>query len=249
LCGDFIVDLTQAEDGTIYAVALPTVSSETRGLVVSQRNNNGMLYFETYLGGTRLYDVFTREGDYAYASGEEGFWYSADGWNWVSMGQIQDANGQLLLTQKIYTVYRDRQDVLWVGTADGVARSSDEGMSWEIIRRVNGDFADDLALSAYPNPFSPTRMNQLNDDGYVRIHCELPALGRVSINIYDFAMVRVKQIADRVSVGADQVEFIWNGKNGLNDLVANGVYFIRLEYDLGDGDGKQVAWTKLIVLD
>ena len=249
VCGDFIVDLTQSKNGTIYAVALPTVSSETRGLVVSHRNNNGMLYWETQLEDTRLYNVFSRNGEEAYASGEEGFWYSADGWNWVDMGSIVDENGQMLLTQKIYCCLKDLQEILWVGTADGVARSDNNGMSWEILRRVEIKYAEDLALSAYPNPFSPARMNLVNDEGYVRIYCKLPAPGQVNIDIYDFSMTRVKQIAENVTVSANRVEFTWNGKNGLNNQVANGVYFIRLEYDWGDGDGRQIAWTKLIVLD
>lgn len=249
ICGDFIVDLIQSANGTIYAVALPTVSAETRGLAVSNRNSNGMLYWETQLEGQRLYNAFAGDGDDAYASGEEGFWYSADGWNWVDMGSIQDVNGQLLLTQKIYCTIKDSQEILWIGTADGVAHSDDNGISWEFIRRVSGQYTEDLALSAYPSPFSPSRMNQLNGEGYVRVHCKLPAPGQVSIDIYDFSMARVKNIAENVSVDTEHVEFLWNGKNGLNDLVANGVYFIRLEYDLGDGDGKQVAWTKLIVLD
>ena len=83
----------------------------------------------------------------------------------------------------------------------------------------------------------------------MRIHCQLPNAGRVNIEIYDYSMTRVKYLVENVSVARDNVEFIWNGKNGMNNLVANGVYFIRLEYDWGDGDGKQMAWTKVIVLD
>ena len=249
ISGNFIVDLTQADDGSFYGVALATQSSENKGLVVSNRNANGMLFWETQMEGTRLYNVYSAIEGHAYISGEEGFWYSTDGWNWVEMGNIQDANGQLLLTQKIYCVLEDDRDDLWVGTADGVARSSDMGVNWEILRRVNNDFQEDLALSAYPNPFSPSRMNQLDGEGYVRINCKLPSPGRVNIEIYDYSMTRVKYLVENITVDRDKVEFIWNGKNGLNNLVANGVYFIRLEYDWGDGDGKQVAWTKVIVLD
>ncbi|MCF7832244.1 MAG: hypothetical protein K9N05_01540, partial [Candidatus Marinimicrobia bacterium] len=249
ISGNFIVDLTQSKTGTIYGVALPTQSSEDRGLVVSHRNVNGMLFWETQMEGSRLYNVNTAKNDHVFASGEEGFWYSSDGWNWVNMGNVEDANGQLLLTQKIYCVFEDKQEVLWIGTADGVARSSDLGMNWEILRRVNNDFQEEIALSAYPNPFSPSRMNQLDGEGYVRIHCQLPAVGRVNIEIYDYSMKRVKYLVENVTVANDIVEFTWNGKNGLNNLVANGVYFIRLTYDWGDGDGKQIAWSKVIVLD
>jgi len=249
ISGNFIVDLTQSDEGTIYGVALATQTTEDKGLAVSNRNENGMLFWETQMEGTRLYNAFSATSGRVYASGEEGFWYSVDGWNWVEMGNIQDENDQLLLTHKIYCAIEDNQDVLWIGTADGVARSSNLGFSWDIIRRVSGTFQEDLALSAYPNPFSPSRMNQLNGEGYVRVHCQLPGSGRVNIEIFDFSMPRVKHLIENVSVANDQVEFIWNGKNGMNNLVANGVYFIRLEYDWGDGDGKQVAWTKVIVLD
>ena len=156
-------------------------------------------------------------------------------------------NGQLLLTQKIYCVYEDDLEVLWIGTADGVARSSNMGINWEILRRVESDFQDELALSAYPNPFSPSRMNQLDGEGYVRIHCKLPEVGTVNIEIFDYSMARVKQVTENIIVSNDHAEFIWNGKNGLNNLVANGVYFIRLKYN--NGSSEQVAWTKLIVLD
>ncbi|MEA2076519.1 MAG: hypothetical protein U9O95_00695 [Candidatus Marinimicrobia bacterium] len=247
ITGNFIVDLTQSNDGTIYGVALATQSSEDQGLVVSNRNANSMLFWETQMEGARLYNVFAANAGHAYASGEEGFWYSADGWNWVEMGNIQDVNGQLLLTQKIYCVYEDDLEILWIGTADGVARSSDMGINWEILRRVESDFQDELALSAYPNPFSPSRMNQLDGEGYVRIHCKLPEVGTVNIEIFDYSMTRVKQVAENIAVSNDQAEFIWNGKNGLNNLVANGVYFVRLKYN--NGSSEQVAWTKLIVLD
>ena len=249
ISGNFIVDLTQNEDGTFYGVSLATQSSEDRGLAVSHRNQNGLLYWETQLPGTRLYDVFSKNDEYAFTSGEEGFWYSADGWNWFEMPNVVDNNGRLLLTQKIYCVYEDNRDVLWIGTADGIGRTSDMGMNWEIIRRVESNYTEDLALSAYPSPFSPSRMNTLDGEGYVRINCQLPDPGTISVDIFDYSMTRVKNIADRINVNNDVIELIWNCKNGLNDQVANGVYFIRLEYDFGDGDGKQVAWTKLIVLD
>ncbi|MDZ7797704.1 MAG: two-component regulator propeller domain-containing protein [Candidatus Marinimicrobia bacterium] len=247
ICGNFIVDVMQGVDGTFYGVALPTQESETRGLAVSGRNVNGMLYWNTYLNGKRLYDIEAGEADRAYAASDEGLWYSADGWNWQNMGNIHDENGQYLLTEDIYCALEDKQGLLWAGTSDGVATTSDLGLSWDILRRVNSDYQQAPALSAYPNPFSPSRMNQLDGDGYVRIHCHLPDPGTVNIEIFDFSMTRVKDLVDNVYIDQENIEFTWNARNGMNDQVANGVYFIRLLYE--EQGEKQISWTKLIVLD
>lgn len=247
--GNFVIDLDMDNENNIYAVCLATQTSETRGLAISHFNTNGLMYWETQMSGVRLYNIFAKNPENIFVSGEEGFWYSVDGWNWTDMGYVYDDEGELLLTENIYCVYEDAQDTLWIGSADGVALSGDLGNTWDIIRRVYNKYENDIELSAYPNPFSPSRMNQFEDEGYVRIYCKLPAPGRVSIEIYDFSMTRVKSLVDQRSVDKNEVEFTWNARNGLNNLVANGVYFIKLEYDLGDGDGKQVAWTKVIVLD
>lgn len=247
ICGNFIVDITMDAQGNIYGVALPTRETETQGLVISGRNSNGMLYWETYLEGLRMYQVRPGKNGVIYAGGEYGLYYSADGWNWLKMPQIRDANGQYLLTDVVYSVLEDASGTLWAGTADGLANSTDNGYSWVTFRRVNTSFNETPALSAYPNPFSPSRMNRLGNEGYVRIHCGLPAPGTLSITVYDFAMQRVKILAENVQVDTETAEFIWNGKNGLNRQVANGVYFIRMEYE--NGEEKQFGWTKLMILD
>ena len=247
ICGNFVVDITQSSDGTIYGVALSTQEGETQGLVVSQRNINGMLYWETYLEGVRLYNVATGKEQRVFTTGEEGLWYSVDSWNWLHMGNIHDINGQALLTEQIYCVHEDEQELLWIGTADGIARLSNLGVTWDILRRVNTTYQDPLDVSAYPNPFSPSRMNQLNNEGYVRIHCHVPGPGQIKIEVFDFSMTRVKNIVNDVYVDTEDVEFTWNGKNGLNNVVANGVYFIRFQFN--DGNEQHASWTKLIVLD
>jgi len=247
ICGNFIVDVTMAPDGTIYGVALPTQDSEYQGLAVSQRNVNGMLYWETQLERQRLYQIYAANPSYIFAAGNQGIKFSTDGWNWLDMPGIRDRNGQYLLTEKMYCALYDSQDVLWVGSADGVAVSPDLGLNWDILRRVNTAYREELEISAYPNPFSPSRMNVLNDEGHVRIHCHLPDPGFVDIEIYDFSMTRVKNLIDQVYIDKENVEFTWNGRNGLNNIVANGVYFIRFRFS--NDSTSRIAWTKLIVLD
>ena len=249
ISGNFVVDLDMDNEANIYAVCLATQSSENRGLAISHRNTNGLMYWENQFAGTRLYTVSAKSPEHIFASGEEGFWFSSDGWNWADMGSIDDGEGQMLLTEKFYCVLEDAQDTVWVGSTDGIARSGDMGFSWEILRRVYDNFDEDLAISAYPSPFSPARMNMIGDDGHVRVYCKLPDAGSISLEIYDYSMTRVKVLAKDQMVNSDEIEILWNGKNGLNNVVANGVYFIKLNYDSDTGDSKQVAWSKVIVLD
>lgn len=247
ISGNFIVDLSMDKAGQIYAVTLPTRNSESQGIAVSGRNANGMLYWESFLNGHRIYQVRPGSSGSIYAGGESGLWYSADGWNWLRMPQIRDENGQYLLTEVIYSVWEDPGAAIWAGTADGLVRSDDGGYSWKLFRRVNTGYSVLPAISAYPNPFSPSRMNRLGGEGYVRIHCELSASARVSIAVYDFSMQRVKVLVDDLPVESGTSEFVWNAKNGLNNQVANGVYFIRMTSE--NGGVQQTQWTKLIVLD
>ncbi|MDD3094630.1 MAG: hypothetical protein WC372_01235 [Candidatus Neomarinimicrobiota bacterium] len=247
ISGNFVVDLTMNTNGQIYAVTLPTKETEQQGIALSQRNTNAMLYWESYLNGHRIYQIRPGSDGSIYAGGETGLWFSADGWNWLRMPQIRDENGQYLLTEVVYSILEDESASLWVGTADGLVRSDDGGYSWKIFRRVNTGFSELPGLSAYPNPFSPSHMNRMGGEGYVRIHCELSASARISIAIYDFAMQRVKALVEDVPAESGVTEFVWNGRNGLNNLVANGVYFIRMTTD--SGGTFQTQWTKLIVLD
>ncbi|MDZ7821082.1 MAG: hypothetical protein U5N26_04285 [Candidatus Marinimicrobia bacterium] len=69
----------------------------------------------------------------------------------------------------------------------------------------------------------------------------------MNIEIFDYSMTRVKVLVEDLYTDRENIEFTWNGRNGLNALVANGVYFIRLEYE--EQEKQHIAWTKLIVLD
>ncbi|MCK4404345.1 MAG: hypothetical protein KAW02_04575, partial [candidate division Zixibacteria bacterium] len=66
----------------------------------------------------------------------------------------------------------------------------------------------------------------------------------VTIKIYDFAMNLVITLADgQHRFAGEEYDQPWNGRNEKGDLVANGVYFFKVE-----AAGGQTEWGKLVIL-
>ncbi len=249
LSGNFIVALHLGEDGTIYAAALPALGAEEfQSLSYTDPGSFGTLYWENTLKNRRLYNIST-DGQRVYTATKTGLWVSGDRWNWVPMEYPVDReSGDRLYSNEIYTAETDFSGRLWVGTGDGMAVTEDDGHNWRIIRKVVSlRSPGDLKLSAYPNPFSPGRMNLFGNEGHVRFHVAIPGPGELSLDVFDFSMVRVKSVVKSFPVTEGEQDFTWNGLNGLNDMVANGTYFVRAVYR---GTGKEsAAWTKVIILE
>ncbi len=130
---------------------------------------------------------------------------------------------------------------VWAGNADGLVKSQDGGISWNVIRMAVpiGSKGSETAY-AYPSPFSP-----IVEGGQVaRIHHKPRQDGSVTIKIYDFAMNLVVTLVDgQQRLGGVEYDEPWDGRNGKGDLVANGVYFFKME-----APGGQTEWGKLVVL-
>jgi Mg-chelatase subunit ChlD len=77
------------------------------------------------------------------------------------------------------------------------------------------------SLYNFPNPFSPEK------DENTTIRFVLKEAGKVTIKIYDVSgdLVWSKEVTG--TLGENLVE--WDGKNDKNKIVANGVYFLRVE--------------------
>ncbi|MBN2365622.1 MAG: T9SS C-terminal target domain-containing protein [Calditrichaeota bacterium] len=75
----------------------------------------------------------------------------------------------------------------------------------------------------YPNPFNPERET-------TTLRYSLEKSGNVSVKIFDSGGNLVKILMEDVSQSASvEQSVIWDGKNGEGELVANGVYFFRIE--------------------
>ncbi len=144
-------------------------------------------------------------------------------------------------------------DTLWVGSEKGLARSIDLGETWTIIKvpvktrsldegkyvgaMTKVDSMSTVRTYAFQNPFSPSQHE------VVRIQYSLSHPADVTIRIYDFASRPVKMlIQDAQRTGPENHGDNWDGENDAGEVVANGVYFYRIETDRGDqGFGKIVV--------
>ena len=247
LSGNFVVDIErQAWNNTIWAATVNADSpGELRGL--SYTKDGGLTWSNTLLG-ERVYNIFTKDS-LIFASSQSGLWKSFDGVNWAVYDSPVDttfmSQGQILSDVVYTSVIDDRDGVmnLWVGTPNGVAYSNNlQGSSWNVFQTEY----DTLDFYAYPNPFSPMNHNQLDGDGYVRFHTGKIANTQIELDIFNFAMEKVyKRAFDLVSYNG---ALKWNGRDLNNNLVDNGVYFIRMKYSPSLYQNPSYHWDKLIVI-
>ena len=102
------------------------------------------------------------------------------------------------------------------------------------------------SVYAYPNPFSPFTHNQLGNDGYVRFNIGNIVNNEVKLDIFNFAMEKVH--SEVYNLNSYYGALKWNGRDQLGNHVANGVYFIRLNYASSKNQSPGDNWTKLIVV-
>ncbi len=241
LSGNWVVGLArQIRNGReiIWAVTLTADNNEQRGL--SYTMDDGLTWHSTLIG-ERGYNVAAFDS-LIFAATERGLWRSNDGENWAlyqpAKQSIPVTGSQVYLTDEVtsnevYSVTYDllRND-LWIGTADGLAGTSDlNGLNWQIFRtEFSGDYA-------YPNPF----ITSSEGDEYVRFKIDVKSSFVVTMDIFNFAMQRVyTEEYDRRN--ADMGTYKWDGRDSNGRFVANGTYFIRMNYDNAD------HWLKLIVV-
>ena len=204
---------------------------------------------------------FRESNNAVYAATDAGVFKSPDfGYTWENFGAIYDEESD----QLIYGAQSDRGILyaisvlltpspvngtqrLWIGTTDGLAYSDNE-YDWHVLRASPPTSNPNVEnVYSYPNPFSPTRHNQLDGDGHVRIQYDMRSTGSVTVRIYDFAMEKVADVAvDKSRTGGEWSE-VWDGRNLLGDIVANGVYFCKVV--IKENSGTRTHWTKILVIN
>ncbi|NQV37340.1 MAG: hypothetical protein HQ509_04940 [Candidatus Marinimicrobia bacterium] len=243
--GNFVVGLAKQDwNGVrkIWAACLNADDpTEDRGLAWT--DNDGLTWNRA-LVGERIYNV-TAKDSIILAASDKGLWKSEDGQTWALFKPAKDATpmqSDEILSDQIYAaVIDDRMyysdPVIWIGTRDGLARSTDlDGSAWKIFRAEYD--ADEVY--AYPNPFSPNSHNTMDGDGYVRIHTDVTTSFVIDLTVYNFAMEQV--ISTQFDRRKNEGTLKWNGKDNNGRIVDNGTYFLSLNYD------NKTEWVKLIVI-
>jgi hypothetical protein len=135
------------------------------------------------------------------------------------------------------------RDALWVGTGDGLLRSTDDGFTWQLFRvevplhpDEPSDAVPDVETFAYPNPFSPA-VNR-----FTRIRYELARADDVDIRIFDFGMNLVRRLIDE-SQSEGIREVTWDGTDDGGLRVANGPYFYAVR------SGGDTFWGKILIIE
>ena len=261
ISGNFVVGLTRQVWGNTNIIWAVTMNAEDQG------EERGLSYtiddstWHTALIGERIYNVYA-EGSLVFAASENGLWKSIiddphDTPMWalfepaIQAILLEDSlvfdTDEILTNEVISFAFDNRpyysQAVLWLGTLDGLARSSDiDGSNWQIFRAEY----DSTKIYAYPNPYSPYSHNVLDGDGYVRFHTSEVVSYTIEMSIYNFALgIVFNKKYDRRS-GTESLR--WNGKDQNGKLVDNGVYFINLKFAEKQNRSPEDHWLKLIVV-
>ena len=211
------------------------------------KTEDGGLTWDIFLEGIWTYD-FAFDDSVVYACTDNGLYKSLDfGETWAVFPQIYDTEiDERIYNEVVYSAGVGSDEALWVGTGDGLALTTDNGLSWKIFRSFEkpGEGGNPKTY-AYPNPFSPLRHNVSGEDGHVRFQYRTEKSTYVTIKIYDFGMNLVKTtVYDKYRPMAGDYADVWDGKNELGDMVANGVYFYKIIFDHDDP-----LWGKVMVVN
>jgi hypothetical protein len=228
----------------IWAATWPAEgSNEHYG--VSKSDNDGTTWQVALTDSVQTLKAhnFAFDGSKVYVATNLGLYKSDDnGQTWEVFPQIVDTSGSIIFDPEVYSalIYKTPLDTtLLVGTGDGVAASSDYGNSWTIFRAFSPTGQNgEKDTYAYPNPFSPRLSPYV-----VRFQYNMPAAGKVSIRVYDFAMDEVASVLDDQYRAAGNQTAEWFGKRDDGRVVATGVYFYKVERA-----GASTVWGKVAVI-
>ena len=248
ISGNWVIALSyNSWDNSVWAVTLATGGEEFNSI---SKTLDGGRTWQNLLVNELSDGTFARNIAFydsaVYVATEKGVYKTVDGGeNWYKFPVIQDQiSDEQLLTQEFYSVSTSPAEGalhrVWLGSADGLGTSADNGYSWTIFRSfISTRERTDPSVYAYPNPFSPDR------EMFVRFQYNVTKAGNVNIDIFNFALERVKTIRDEIILPIRSYDRSahWDGRDSNGRMVDNGVYFFRVEVE-----GK-VNWGKIVVIN
>lgn len=226
-------------DTTLWAANWPAGTGEQYGVAASHDGGVSWTAVDT-LRDVQAVD-FSFSDSTVWAATLDGLWMSPNaGQSW----QRFDTDDGLADVEAVSV--HTLGDTVWVGSGqNGLSVSFNRGASWAVTRAsvptvTLGDpaRADTIQTYAFPNPFSPVH------HGVTRIRYSLSGTDDVSVEVFDLANSPVKTLLSHSPRAAGEQFVPWDGRNGRNMRVANGVYFYRIFTRSG-----RHAEGKIIVLD
>jgi len=253
LSGNWVLGLAKQEinnERIIWAITVNALlETEERGISFT-RDDGETWEIVQDLKGIRCHDISIL-GQTILVASDDGLWKSdnRDIWELIEPAvEATPVSTDEILSNTVYSVRGDDRDyfgnpIIWIGTPDGLARSYNiETDNWQIYRAIS----DKEEVYAYPNPFSPYLHNQLNEDGWVRFNTGDSPVAKVKMEIFNFGLEKIysKSFDWQVNPGAVK----WNGRDENGNMVANGVYFIKLNLSDEQNDIDEEHWIKLVVV-
>ncbi len=237
LSGEFVTALGRQQWGdndVIWASTWQTDTGEYYGVTRSVNEGETWEVVLSLDDQTLKAHNFAFDDSIVYVATNLGLYKSVDGGAyWELMPPMQsNQTGAYFADPEVYCALA-HLGILWVGTGNGIAASSDNGNTWDIIRTYN----DPEPTYACPNPFRP------RSDYFISFVYEMPSAGNVTIKIYDFAMDEVATVIDNAPRGPGDPPDTWNGKRSDGKDVATGVYYYRV-----DRSGASSVWGKFALM-
>ncbi len=250
ISGNWIIGMWHnAWNNQIWATTLSTDTSEFTAV---SRTANGGESWDIHLKDELSDGTFPRYVAFydsvVYIATEKGVYKTIDnGQTWFLLPAVRDnVTGEGLFTNTYFSAATSPADGsqhrLWVGSADGLGLTANNGFDWTVFRSfVSTRERTDPAVYAYPNPFSP-----LHTDRPCRFQFDITESGTVTIDIYSYAMERVTTLSENQTAsgaGGFDRSITWDGKDNNGRLVDNGVYFFRAKV------GGEVSWGKIVIIN
>ncbi len=242
--GDFVVGLAVQKYGSQSIVwASTNVTKPGEFSAYSYSSNGGNTWGNT-LDGAFTHNVGFKDS-IVYAATDAGVWrsyFTPPNFSWSRPSIIYDETIRDQIRTDLFYAVDSQGDSVWVGSGDGLARTSDSLTSpwvgkWKIFRAYRNINATNESYAA-PNPFSPAYE-------VCRIYFKTGKVSSsVTIKIFDFAMFPIRTVIQNAQRNTpDVIWATWDGKRDDGTQVSNGVYFYRIQLDKDE-----TVWGKILVL-